>query len=225
MDRVILLIISILSSSSALQNGTDTMPSETSSQCANSTECMKPVGRDSLLPQLFPLFITNKSQNGTIDLQDFPSSFIYANSSILRMGSTQHQLNLTENEYSADDIAIIMAYPISYTNVSSLESNESISTRSSSTANSSFDFEVKDGLNISKRSLDLSELLAFLAPFNLMGHKVSALTTTPSYPTPKPVYEDPYPQVVAAYAEKAPNYDSVPMKPAVLPPNLEVSYN
>jgi len=227
MNQMILLILSLLSSTLALNNSTDSKPLETSTKCHNYSDCLNS-GNISLFPNYIPILLTNNSENASIYSRDW--NLIYGNSST-RMSSSEEDvklINLTENQYTPDEMAVIMAFPMTYANVSLLESNESISSLSfdnSTDGNSSIDaFEVRNGLNFSGRIL---ELLTLLSPLNLLNNKTPVLSTpypTYAYTNPPPVHEDPYANVPLIYAEKSPNYESVPKEPAVKP-NLEVSYN
>jgi hypothetical protein len=175
MNQKVLLIISLLFASSALSNAT------------NNEQSLRVSKRESPLEQLFPLLRLqplrlNRLQNGSIVMEE-----------------TRNLFNLSADQYNSDEIAVIMAFPMS--NIS-LNSNESsiLLNNSSSNENSSYGLnEVKDGLNFSGRFLDLNELFSFVpSPFNLMGHKKKTETTTP-----------------ATYAQSYSAYPVVPVIPVV----------
>jgi len=237
MDKIVLLIISLLSS--ALVG--NVMSSGTSSNSS----------RVSLLQQLLPTF-SLKSQNGSIHLHQIPSHLIYGNSSVRAMLPSELPekiFNLTASQYSPSEMSVLMAFPTIDNSLSSLKSNESISAPNNynnSKANiSSGQFKVNDRLNFSSRALDFQELFSLLSSLNVLGHKIPVMSTTPSYATypeyaktvkpvdepypeyaqtAKPVYGEPYPQIAAvAYVENAPNYESVPNALQVKP-NPELPY-
>jgi hypothetical protein len=193
MNQKVLLIISLLFASSALSNAT------------NNEQSLRVSKRESPLEQLFPLLRLqplrlNRLQNGSIFMHEINSAINYANSTIQRvMEETRNLFNLSADQYNSDEIAVIMAFPMS--NIS-LNSNESsiLLNNSSSNENSSYGLnEVKDGLNFSGRFLDLNELFSFVpSPFNLMGHKKKTETTTP-----------------ATYAQSYSAYPVVPVIPVV----------
>jgi hypothetical protein len=216
MNQKVVLIISLLSSSLALSNATNN-----EQKYVDSTESLRVSKRESPLEQLFPSLSLNRLQNGTIFLPEINSAIHYANSTIQRViDETRKLLNLTSDQYNANEIAVIMAYPRPNISHNSNES-EKILNNSSSNENQSYGLnEVKDGLNFSGRFLDLNELLSLIqTPLNILGHNnllrlKTPITTPATYyePTYKQVYEEAYPAVPVVPVKASVSYE-VPAAP------------
>jgi hypothetical protein len=212
MNQKVLLIISLLSSalSDAALYG---------QKFVNPKDSLRVPKRELPLAQLFPSLRLNQHQNGSIFIQEINSAINYANSTIQKViEETRNLFNLTGGQYNADEIAVIMAFPMSKI---SLKSNESsiILNNSSSKGNSRYGLK-KDGLNFSGRFLDLNKLLSFVpSPLNLLGRKFSTPTTTPATyaESTYKVYEESYPTVpvVPVVPVEAPVSYEVPEAPQV----------
>jgi hypothetical protein len=226
MNQKVVLIISLLSSSLALSNATNN-----EQKYVDSTESLRVSKRESPLEQLFPSLSLNRLQNGTIFLPEINSAIHYANSTIQRViDETRKLLNLTTDQYNANEIAVIMAYPRPNVSHNSNES-EKILNNSSSNENPSYGLnEVKDGLNFSGRFLDLNELLSLIqTPLNLLGHNnllrlKTPITTPATYyePTYKQVYEESYPAVPVVKASVSYEAPEAPIRYEA--PKAPVSY-
>jgi len=223
MNQKVVLIISLLSSSLALSNATNN-----EQKYVDSTESLRVSKRESPLQQLFPSLSLNRLQNGSIFLPEINSAIHYANSTIQRViNETRKLLNLTSDQYNADEIAVIMAYPRPNISHNSNESSQMLN-NSSSNENPSYGLnEVKDGHNFSGRFLDLNELLSLIqTPLNDLLRLKTPITTPATYyePTYKQVYEESYPADPMVPVKVSVSYEAPEAPVRYEAPKAPVSY-